>query len=279
MAFYVGKKFFAVSMPQEIKDKTIIATNKTNKILNIGDKVWINPNYSGTSNNFNINGNVFIDNGIASNFSMQNFLTLPSYFNPGNKNWQIIIKLKTPSNLNEWQCFMGSIGDWFYTIGGELSQDNHFGVGFTSNGTSWDIAWMKSLNEVLPDTWYWIKLSYDFPQYKFELSTDGINYELQNSVINKSRIYQNPETSILNLGVQAYGFEYWKGLIDLNECKIIIDETITWQPYTQTINGYNFVNPSDIIYDSIPGIITSRTSNNSVGKARALLGGSGSYVS
>lgn len=180
--------------------------------------------------------------GILTNCTPLDYVTLPEAFLPGSNSWEINIKVKTPSTINEMHYIMGSLNEYYFTIGGELSANNTFGFGITSTGSSWDIAWLGGSTTVTPSTWYWIKLSFDGTEYKFELSTDGENYNLENSVINSTPIYQNATTSIIHLGTQATGYTYWTGEIDLTQCQIKINNTILWSGVSSTSTHQYLIN-------------------------------------
>lgn len=222
-------------------------------------------------------GNPTVTNdGIATELNPYDYLRIPQAFMPGDNTWELILKIKTPPYWNTLSYLMGSVGSYYYTIGGELSSNNHFGFGITSNGSSWDISWMVSENTVNPNTWYWVKLSFDGTQYKLELSTDGENYTLESVVVNSTPIYQNQYQSFLNLGTQANGYSYWKGDIDLNECQIKINDQIWWKPSYITV-GDGSLGYSHVTVNPVTASIDSNITSQNIVDGVTILGVTGTY--
>lgn len=95
----------------------ITATNNTGSAISEGDKVWINQdgntyelvNYYSSVPNFNIVGSPTIDNGVASGFSVNNYLKIPQKFNPGNNAWEVNLRFTTGSNVSTSQLIFGQI--------------------------------------------------------------------------------------------------------------------------------------------------------------------------
>lgn len=163
--------------------------------------------------NYTVNGTPTINEGIVSGFSSSNYLTLNEPFKPEGA-WEIVLKLKRSENGQ--QFLLGSIGSWYKTFGGELRANNTLGFGLTSNGYSWDIAWFGGNVVLEENVWYWVKLSFTGSEYKYELSTNGSDYELVDSVTSSTPIYRGDD-SIMNIGIQGDRYKYWHGSIDLNE--------------------------------------------------------------
>lgn len=221
-------------------------------------------------------GNPIVDNdGIVTGLTPYDYLRVPQAFMPGNDTWEIVLKIKTPAYPNTLSYIMGSVGSYYYTVGGELSVNNHLGFGITSNGSSWDIGWMVSENTVNPNTWYWVKLSFDGTQYKLELSTDGENYTLENSIVSSTPIYQDQYQSFLNLGTQANGYSYWKGSIDLNECQIKINDQIWWKPSYTTV-GDGSLGYSQVTVNAVTSAIDPDITSQNIVEGVNILGVEGS---
>ena len=160
------------------------------------------------------------DTGVASGFSNKNFLTIPTAFLPESSAWEIIWRVKTGSSVTTQQYLFGSSTGFYNTVGGEMNSSGKFGVGFSSNGSSWDIGWLVGTTILTINTWYWLKISFTGTEYKVELSTDGETYTLENSITSSTPIYQNASTSIIYLGTMGDKSKVWGGSIDLSECSI-----------------------------------------------------------
>ena len=181
-------------------------------------------------NNINVTrvGALTLSGYIVSGFSAAKYMRLPDAFLPEDNSWSVILKVRTGSSVSTQQYLFGSSTGFFDTIGGELTSGGKFGVGFTSNGSSWDIGWITGTTSATKNTWYWLKLSFTGTEYKFELSTDGETYNLEGSITSSTAIYQNSSTSIIHLGTQGNKSKYWGGQIDLENCEIKIDNSYAW---------------------------------------------------
>ncbi len=176
---------------------------------------------------YDIVGNPTISNNVVSGFSGSSYIKVPYTFLPGSKDWEIVFKVTTPSSFTQ-QRFFGSVGHYYKTIGGEFNADGKFGIGLTSGGSTWDIAWMWTTNVLQVNTNYWIKISFTGTQYKLELSTDGVDYILENSKDSTAKLYQDID-SVMCLGYMGTDTDkYFLGFVDLNECYIKINGTTFW---------------------------------------------------
>ena len=164
-----------------------------------------------------------------SGFSGSNYLKLPNAFMPASNTWEIVWKVKTGSSVTTQQFLFGSSTGFFNTVGGELMASGKFGVGISTNGTSWDVGWMGGATVVTANTWYWLKISFNGTEYKLELSTDGETFNLEKSITSSTTIYQNASTSIMHLGTMGNKTTYWGGSLDLGESYIKIGDSIWWR--------------------------------------------------
>jgi hypothetical protein len=210
--------------------------------------------YYGNSINGTINGTLTITRAYTpriSGFSNKNFLTVPTAFLPESSAWEIVWKVKTGSSVATQQYLFGSSTGFFNTVGGELMASGKFGVGISTNGTSWDVGWMGGATVVTANTWYWLKISFTGTEYKVELSTDGENWNLENSITSSTPIYQNASTSIIYLGTMGDKRKVWGGSLDLQDSYIEVDgqeiwrgvkkETVPSMSYGKTVGSTNNV--------------------------------------
>lgn len=167
-----------------------------------------------------VNNPTITDDGVVSGCNASNYLKLRDAFLPESSAWEIVWKVKTGSSVTTEQYLFGSSTGFYNTVGGEMNASGKFGIGFSSNGSSWDIGWLVCTTTLTTNTWYWLKISFTGTEYKVELSTDGETYTLENSVTSSTPIYQNASTSIMHLGTMGDKSKYWQGSIDLKECSI-----------------------------------------------------------
>lgn len=172
-------------------------------------------------------GSPTISNGVLSGITGSKYVKVPEPFLPGNSPWEIVFKVTTPSSWSQ-QRFFGSSTNYYRTVGGEFSASGVFGVGLTSGGSTWDIAWKNFTTACQTNTTYWIRLRFTGTQYTGELSTDGIDYNLEFTHDSTKILYQ-ADTSIMCIGYMGSETgKYFKGTVDLNECYIKIDDTVFW---------------------------------------------------
>lgn len=176
---------------------------------------------------YNVVGSPVVVDGVASGFSGSSYIQIPNAFKPANESWEFVFKVTTPSSWTQ-QRFFGSVGNYYKTIGGEFKAEGNFGVGITSNGSSWDVCWMWTTSILQVNTTYWIKVSFTGTQYKLELSTDGVEYTLENSKDSTALLYQKDD-SIINIGYMGTETaKYFQGSVDLNESYIKIGSKYVW---------------------------------------------------
>jgi hypothetical protein len=166
--------------------------------------------------NVNVVGSPTIENNIVSGFSSSNYLSLEEPFNPEGA-WEIVLKLKRSGSGQ--QFLLGSIDSYYKTLGGELQPNNTLAFGLTSDGYSWDIAWFGGNVVLEENVWYWVKLSFTGSEYKYELSTNGKDYNLVDSVTSSTPLYCGDD-SIMNIGTMGGRHNYWNGSIDLSKSYI-----------------------------------------------------------
>ena len=162
-----------------------------------------------------------------------NFIKTLEPFSPADSSWKITSKYKktTPgTSLSGYSDIFGSVdsNDASYrSVLYELNntQGTHMGVFLSSNGTSWDIQGTATAIDVPdPEVWIWVEMSFDGANYYCKISTDGETW---------STVYTKASTTAIIGGYpMAFGLkrnEYFKGDIDLTECKIWINDQLWWR--------------------------------------------------
>lgn len=180
--------------------------------LKAGSKLYY-PNGISDTLNCNIINNVNIDNGIASNFSINNYLKP----NPA-------INLNSGDSWEINMAFKGSKGD---IVGiAETSSSAILIISptkFVVSGNT--IAVIDDCNK---NTKYWYKLSFTGSEYFAYRSTDGETFTLLGSLALSGKLYSG---SNIYFGFKPYGGEsdVFDGEIDISQSYIKIDNEIAWQ--------------------------------------------------
>lgn len=211
-------------------------------------------------NNFNIVGSdVKLFNTTAMNFTSSSFIALKTPFKPGSNVWELVVKIKTPITMGTQDTLFGSYDSFYKTVGCELGTSGKIGVGITSNGSSWDISWLSGKTTLVANTWYWIKVSFTGSSYRYELSTDGKEYTLENSIDSSTPLY-GADDSIMNFGKCGWRDDWWKGLIDLSETYIKINNEYFWKPECRNIvDAYDLVGSPTVSED---GVVSNISTSN-----------------
>jgi len=201
--------------------------------------------------NFKIIGSPNITaSGIASNFSVQNHLELlnkPTYIAGTIDSFELQFKVHTPTSEN-WTSYSRLMNDHNSYDGFVLEFPNNsreivFKYGatdlITSNVTG------------LPDTDYWIRVTYDGSTMSILYALDGISYtEGASRLVSKSSF--GITTNAVDIGARPYGDQNpecnWPGLIDLSETYIKVNNEYYWLPYRDIIED---------VTAQIPGILDS----------------------
>ena len=193
------------------------------------------------ADNYTVVGSPIISkDGVASGFSTSNYVNIGT-FSPNDKPWTIYIKVTTGSNANLNEQILGCTD--------AIEQGIEFGI----RNSKW-IWWLgesgynishggSSSYTVLPDTTYWIKISFNGTTYQFNYSLDGKDYLIGMTAISDKKIGGGGKS----LGCDAFQKTApWTGSIDLNSFKIYVDGNLVHQPclkipYTYSKDGTKVV--------------------------------------
>lgn len=176
--------------------------------------------------NATVIGNPIIsDDYIVSNFSASNKLGLPITLNPSQP-YEIQIKFKL-NYLNNRNGLIGVSTSGIFCV--RVFSDNtlNFLLGNTIN--DFNIGNISGNTVLSSNIDYWTKCVFTGTSYAIYLSTDGINWNLENS-INSSTPANNGNPLTLYLGDVHSGNWYLQGSMDLKECYIKSNNNnIVWQ--------------------------------------------------
>ena len=202
----------------------------TNVVLKAGAQL-IKPN--GRDINTAVYGSPTIQNGIVSNFTLNDYVGIPNQFSPGSSNWEIVFKWHTPSVFVNDATILGTS---IYGIVINTGSNGQTRLYLSSNGSSWNIlAGAASSNTLSVNTDYYLRLSYNGTSgYKFDVSTDNGQWTTYNSTSSTALL---SGSCYINFGIWRDGYTTATagGSIDLKESYCKIGDNYFWQG--QTGNG------------------------------------------
>lgn len=211
--------------------------------LKTGSKVYYPAGYD---INCSVYGSPTISNGVVSNFSSSNYLTLPSAFNPSGSTWEMVFKIKTPTAFASYNAVCGVMGTYSFTL---QFTGNKLGLYLSSNGTSWNLASnITSSNTFSVATIYYLKVTYTGSQYVVAYKTASGEY-VDCITVSSSTAILNPSAYQFGLGTNR-GNTTWltDGNIDLRESYVKVNGATVWQGQTGSGSKVfeEYTVPSDI---------------------------------
>ena len=187
---------------------------------------------SSVSPNFEVVGDLTLDNGILSGFSTTSYVSIPQIFNPGASPWEFIISIITPTDLTETSLnILGKTSVEPRVIAYNI-WNSGLDLYISSDGVNWDIASKTASFTFSPNTKYYIKTAFDGDQYTQSIATEPGSYQTLITVTSSTLVYNTLEWSP-NLGFYNNTGEgistFTGGSIDLNETYININGQRWWQ--------------------------------------------------
>lgn len=205
---------------------------------------------TGVYDNYNVFGNPTIDTetGIVSGFSTSNYLQLPEAFNPGNNPWEMVIKIRTVSDLQAWQeIFHSSVapnnsGRYGISV---IVDSGNFELDISTDGSSW-IGSDHGTFVLSENTDYWVKIGWNSNEYYLEYSTNGVDY-IRDITYTVSNNLPNLTNSWIGIYRNSDYMYPMLGSIDLSESYIKINGNLWWSPMSRSTEAKWLANKS--IYD------------------------------
>lgn len=183
-------------------------------------------------------GNPTISNGVASGFSISNYLTLPEKYDLliGNKTWEFYGKFTTSNNVTTTQYFfcLGSMGG-VYQHGLRFGVYNGYANLSIGQGSNQSLSLNTQSGTILSNSTYTFKCNFTGTSYNIYLSNGDILPEIPTATLesNKSLVASSTYSVSSKLGVrETYNDgsvqDPWLGSIDLKKCYIKINNEDIW---------------------------------------------------
>ena len=170
-------------------------------------------------------GEPTISNGQVSGFSANNYMQFPFILDLHNTPFQIDFAFTTGNNVTTQQNILDS------EFGLALAIANGKGLmAISGNGTSWNIGSSVGTINILPNTTYYARLTWDGMQYKTLISTNGIDYTQDMYLVGTQRPY--PRTIFIGgcsgsaIGHTPHPF---LGSINMNKSYLSTRGQVIWQ--------------------------------------------------
>ena len=190
-----------------------------------------------TSYNITTHGDVVNTNGILSNFSKTNYATLPIKIpTSGVTQFELDLEFTTGSDVTTERCLISQTTDNWDGFKLDIV-DGHLWIAGTSTN-AYTSNYTFSIN-----TLYYIRLVFDGTGYNLYISTDGKNYNTQESF--GDGVFKTQPNKDLYLGsMYVSDSRYFNGTINLSGCNLIINNQLVWRGVTTT-NVTRIVNRHD----------------------------------
>lgn len=170
-------------------------------------------------------GEPTISNGQVSGFSASNYMQFPFILDLHNTPFQIDFAFTTGNNVTTQQNILDS------EFGLALAIANGKGLmAISGNGTSWNIGSSVGTINILPNTTYYARLTWDGMQYKTLISTNGIDYTQDMYLVGTQRPY--PRTIFIG-GCSGSAIAHtphpFLGTINMNKSYLSTRGQVIWQ--------------------------------------------------
>ena len=247
------------------------AINNTGAVITSGDKVWIEPsgnnynlvNFRSAYSNFTVVGSLTVNTstGVATGFSLNNYLQLPEPFNPGNQPWEVQVKFSS-DDVSQSPAIFHSMT---YKSGGIYGivldiWEGKFELGISNNGNSWLFA-QSGTYTPQSNTVYWVKSGWTGTEYYLDYSIDGTNYTRDITITSSTPAHQNNMVSVFGLfSWSPNAGRYLNGPLYLEDCYIKINGLEWWNPRVISITA-----------DTLTGFAQENIAVNSSGNIKTLL--------
>lgn len=239
--------------------KKIIVINNTEATINKDDKVWINRvgnvynavTFVTTSEDFTAEGSLTIDsNGIASNFSNTNYISVNKYLN---RTTEIITKVNL-TTVSDYSIFVHSMQNQYSSLYIEPN------TGCYSLFDGVNSVYVPGTTPLQTNKWYWIR--YDAVEgtcYGRLLEDNGYTIDTLPDISNWSlewtTSYNIFNGYIFKMGAAPEVSQFLQGSMDLKNTKINING-VDWTPFETSVN---------VNENSLTGIATENIASGSTG--------------
>ena len=177
-----------------------------------------------TTSDYIVEDNIYLGYGVASSFELNIAFSIPSAV--GDQS-HLLISADTTSEL-------------YYSYGGILlyvrdnSGENKLRLGLYSDEYNAILSPTWSNTTILPNTKYYVKITFNGSEYKLRLSTDGITYTDEISVASSTKVLQSV---VWNIGGARGRSVPFTGSIYLADTNLTVNGNLVWKAFTPATDG------------------------------------------
>lgn len=166
-----------------------------------------------------------IEGGQVSGFSDTDYMQFPFVDISRGLPFDIYFSFTTTNDITTQQNLLDS----HYGIAVAI-QNGKGVIALSSNGTSWDIGTATGTNTLLPNTTYYVKISWTGTEYNASLSLNETEYAPDMVLTSNKSPYKT--TIFIGGGPNLFGPDSthpFKGTINFNKSKVVVNSIIVWE--------------------------------------------------
>ena len=222
-------------------------------------------------------GSPTITDGVLSNITTSNYITMQEPFSPTSSPWEMKMKFTTGSTWSVAQslfacCKDTSTNNGRFGINLIITTSKKFDFFCSNSGSSWlfDVTGNTSLSD---NTTYYIKFGWTGTQYYLKYSTDDTTYTDEITYSSSTQLYYPLVASFIGIASNPTMYRPFLGSIDLNECFITENDAIIWQAVGGALKTIISSNAGAVLQNtstgsnslSILGTASSASSSTNIG--------------
>jgi hypothetical protein len=181
------------------------------------------------------------DNYVSTGYATASYLKFNMSDLQSASSWEMMFKVKTGSNVTTNQkifsCCKGTGNAGRFGMG-ICVISSHMQFFLSSTGSTW-LFDLTGTYEILPDTEYWVKATFDGYKYVLSISTDGQDFIEDISFESQSKLYAPIASYHIGIYSTSSFQNPWLGEIHLKDCYIEADDKKVWIPTTYKQNVEN----------------------------------------
>jgi hypothetical protein len=244
--------------------------NKFNIIAN--ESIGIQPK----EQKFTVVGTLTNNDGVFSGFSKNNYIQIPQIITTTPTKYECVLCVKTPSSWNsslEAEAIGLNALDYdFWMLRFETGYNSTIAGALTFSTKASSNSWSTTMGShgLLPNTKYYIKISWNGTKWTVAYSTNNISYT---TTITHTASWPSNSSSFYCLGNSINSWSGncpFRGSIDLNESYIKVNDELWWKGYI----GNDFYNntsiaPYTLVNNVLVGCLVNYEDNGSANILKA----------